>query len=52
MYQPFAALLEEEAERALAKKGAADANVSEKDLPSLAAALDRCEKRVTTHPTL
>eukprot|EP00752_Nemacystus_decipiens_P012854 g11381.t1 len=41
VYQPFAALLEEEAAVAVSNRGMAEATVSEKDLPTLATALER-----------
>lgn len=45
VYQPFATLLEEEAALALTKAGTAGATVTEKDLPSLATALERYVRR-------
>lgn len=50
MYQPFAALLEEEAAVAQTKAETAGATVSEKDLPSLATALERYIYTTTTWP--
>lgn len=41
MYRPFGALLDEEAGLALTKSKGEEADVSEKDLPNLASALDR-----------
>eukprot|EP00903_Cladosiphon_okamuranus_P012758 g11926.t1 len=41
VYQPFVALLKEEAALALAKTGTAEVTVTEKDLPRLAMALER-----------
>lgn len=55
-YQPFAALLEEEAALALDKTGPAEVTVSEKDLPILATALERyirvttCDHAPTLYP--